>query len=141
MLNEDTATMTNDDGQDARAPKRAKRTTSRVIRDARPGLTVERFFTREGVDPFAEVEWELRDAVISGADGKVYFEQRQVDRPTDAAECHPSRRALGPSSQRLLWRPAWAINHRHIQPSRARRTARQTKCGSTGRVASAMNGT
>lgn len=55
MLNEDTATMTNDDGQDARAPKRAKRTTSRVIRDARPGLTVERFFTREGVDPFAEV--------------------------------------------------------------------------------------
>ena len=37
MLNEDTTTMTNDDGQDARATKRAKRTTSRVIRDARPG--------------------------------------------------------------------------------------------------------
>ncbi len=54
---------------------------SRVIRDARPGLTVERYFTREGVDPFAEVEWELRDAVISGADGKVFFEQRQVEFP------------------------------------------------------------
>ena len=80
-MNEDTATMTNDDGRDAHAGKRAKRTTSRVIRDARPGLTVERFFTREGVDPFAEVEWELRDAVISGADGKVYFEQRQVEFP------------------------------------------------------------
>jgi ribonucleoside-diphosphate reductase alpha chain len=80
MLNEDTA-MTNDDGRDAQQGKRAKRTTSRVIRDARPGLTVERYFTREGVDPFAEVEWELRDAVISGADGKVYFEQRQVEFP------------------------------------------------------------
>ncbi len=54
---------------------------SRVIRDARPGLTVDRYFTREGVDPFAEVEWELRDAVISGADGKVFFEQRQVEFP------------------------------------------------------------
>src|SRR5687768_13962386 len=54
---------------------------SRVIRDPRPGLTVERYFTREGVDPFAEVEWELRDAVISGADGKVFFEQRQVEFP------------------------------------------------------------
>ena len=54
---------------------------SRVIRDPRPGLTVERYFTREGVDPFSEVEWELRDAVISGADGKVFFEQRQVEFP------------------------------------------------------------
>jgi len=54
---------------------------SRVIKDERPGLSVERFFTREGVDPFEEVEWELRDAVISGADGKVFFEQRQVEFP------------------------------------------------------------
>ncbi len=54
---------------------------SRVIRDARPGLAVDRYFTREGVDPFADVEWELRDAVISGADGKVFFEQKQVEFP------------------------------------------------------------
>ncbi|MCE9574438.1 MAG: vitamin B12-dependent ribonucleotide reductase [Deltaproteobacteria bacterium] len=54
---------------------------SRVIKDVRPGLTVERYFTREGVDPLDEVEWELRDAVISGADGKVFFEQRQVEFP------------------------------------------------------------
>ena len=56
---------------------------SRVIPigDARPGLTVDRYFTREGVDPFEELEWELRDAVISGADGKVFFEQRQVEFP------------------------------------------------------------
>jgi len=54
---------------------------SRVIKDARPGLTVDRYFTREGIDVFDELEWELRDAVISGADGKVYFEQRQVEFP------------------------------------------------------------
>jgi ribonucleoside-diphosphate reductase alpha chain len=47
----------------------------------RPGLTVERFFTRPGVDPFDTVEWERRDAVISGADGKVFFEQRGVEFP------------------------------------------------------------
>lgn len=85
MLNEDTI-MTSDDGRDrdSREPgasKRSKRTTTRVIRDARPGLTVDRYFTREGVDPLDEVEWELRDAVITGADGKVYFEQRQVEFP------------------------------------------------------------
>ncbi len=46
-----------------------------------PGLTVSRYFTREGVDPFDEVEWELRDATITGADGKVFFEQKGVEFP------------------------------------------------------------
>ena len=54
---------------------------SRVIKDQRPGLTVERYFTRQGVDPFETVEWESRDAVISGADGKIFFEQRGVEFP------------------------------------------------------------
>jgi ribonucleoside-diphosphate reductase alpha chain len=53
-----------------------------VRRRERPGLAIKRHFTREGVDPFAEVEWELRDAVIAGADGKVFFEQKQVEFPT-----------------------------------------------------------
>ncbi|MDQ3368886.1 MAG: vitamin B12-dependent ribonucleotide reductase [Myxococcota bacterium] len=61
------------------APK--KQVQSRVIKDQRPGLTFERFFTRQGVDPFETVEWELRDAVISGADGKIFFEQRGVEFP------------------------------------------------------------
>ena len=55
---------------------------SRVIKDQRPGLTVERYFTRQGVDPFETVQWERRDAVISGADGKIFFEQRGVEFPT-----------------------------------------------------------
>ncbi len=55
---------------------------SRVIVDnQRPGLTVEHFFTRQGVDPFETVTWERRDAVISGADGEVFFEQRGVEFP------------------------------------------------------------
>src|SRR5919107_2188833 len=58
-----------------------KQVQSRVIKDQRPGLTFERYFTRQGVDPFDTVEWEKRDAVISGADGKVFFEQRGVEFP------------------------------------------------------------
>ncbi|MBS1118729.1 MAG: ribonucleoside-diphosphate reductase, adenosylcobalamin-dependent, partial [Deltaproteobacteria bacterium] len=54
---------------------------SRVIKDQRPGLTVERYFTRQGIDPFDTVEWELRDAVISGANGQIFFEQRGVEFP------------------------------------------------------------
>ncbi len=47
----------------------------------RPGLTVPRYFTQAGRDPFDEVKWELRDAVIAGADGKVFFEQKGVEFP------------------------------------------------------------
>ncbi len=47
----------------------------------RPGLAFPRTFTRAGVDPFSEVEWELRDASIRGADGQVYFEQKDVEFP------------------------------------------------------------
>ncbi len=47
----------------------------------RPGLSFERYFTTEGQDPFEEVEWEIRDASITGADGKVFFEQKDVSFP------------------------------------------------------------
>ncbi len=63
------------------APTTREKVQSRVIKDPRSGLSVERYFTRQGVDPFETVEWELRDAVISGADGKIFFEQRGVEFP------------------------------------------------------------
>jgi ribonucleoside-diphosphate reductase alpha chain len=44
------------------------------------GLRVGRFFTRPEADPFAEVEWELRDARIGSGD-KVAFEQKGVEFP------------------------------------------------------------
>jgi len=34
-----------------------------------------------GVDPMSEVDWDQRSAVISGEDGRVVFEQRDVDVP------------------------------------------------------------
>jgi len=48
---------------------------------AAPGLTFPRFFTEAGVDPFDEVEWELRAAVIGSERGEVVFEQRDVEMP------------------------------------------------------------
>src|SRR6059036_3188005 len=44
------------------------------------GLRIERRFTREGVHPYDEIEWELRDAVIPGEKGPV-FEQKGVEVP------------------------------------------------------------
>ena len=46
----------------------------------RKGLRLERYFTHEGVHPYDEIEWELRDAVIPGDGGNV-FEQRGVEVP------------------------------------------------------------
>ncbi len=46
------------------------------------GLEFERYFTKEGVDPFDEVEWELRSAVIANEKGELVFEQREVEFPT-----------------------------------------------------------
>ena len=48
---------------------------------ASSGLTFPRFFTTAGVDPFDEVEWELRSAVIGNEKGAVVFEQRDVEFP------------------------------------------------------------
>jgi ribonucleoside-diphosphate reductase alpha chain len=45
------------------------------------GLEYERFFTREGIDPFDEVEWDVRSAVIGNEKGNVVFEQRDVEIP------------------------------------------------------------
>src|SRR5204862_2327946 len=46
-----------------------------------PGLEYERFFSREAVDPFDEIEWDLRSAVIGSEKGEVVFEQRDVEIP------------------------------------------------------------
>jgi ribonucleoside-diphosphate reductase alpha chain len=45
------------------------------------GLEYERFFTREGIDPFDEVEWDIRSAVIGNEKGTLVFEQRDVEIP------------------------------------------------------------
>ena len=65
---------------DSTGTQTAARTTAPVPVNA-PGLDYERFFTQEGLDPFDEVEWEVRSAVIGNEKGNVVFEQRDVEIP------------------------------------------------------------
>ena len=48
--------------------------------DTTRSIGITRRNTRPGVDPYDEVEWEVRDAVIPGKDGPA-FEQREVEFP------------------------------------------------------------
>jgi ribonucleoside-diphosphate reductase alpha chain len=48
-----------------------------------PGLQFRRFFTKPGVSPYDEVEWDLRTAQITDAHGSVIFEQKDVEVPKD----------------------------------------------------------
>lgn len=45
------------------------------------GLRFKRVYTQEGVDPYTTVEWEKRDAVITGDNGELVFEQKGVEFP------------------------------------------------------------
>src|SRR5919112_923941 len=46
------------------------------------GITFERRWTKPGVHPYDELEWELRTASISNESGKSVFEQKDVEVPT-----------------------------------------------------------
>jgi len=48
-----------------------------------PGLSFRRLFTKPGVSPYDEVEWDLRTAQITDAQGNVIFEQKDVEVPKD----------------------------------------------------------
>src|SRR5213592_2248613 len=48
-----------------------------------PGLTLRRFFTKPGVSPYDEVEWEKRLAQITDSKGGIIFEQKDVEVPKD----------------------------------------------------------
>jgi ribonucleoside-diphosphate reductase alpha chain len=70
------------------ATAKQKEETIEAAADAGVNVVVEetasvapgRFFTIPGRDPFDEIEWELRDAIIPGKDGPA-FEQRNVEFP------------------------------------------------------------
>jgi len=44
-------------------------------------LAIKRHFTKDGVHPYDEIEWERRIAKITSAKGEVIFEQADVDAP------------------------------------------------------------
>ncbi len=48
-----------------------------------PGLSFRRFFTKLGVSPYDEIEWEKRTALITDAKGNAIFEQKDVEVPKD----------------------------------------------------------
>src|SRR6476619_5575760 len=62
---------------EARARKGAEARSQSV-----QGLDFPRYFTLPGVDPFDEIEWEIRSAVIGNEKGKVVFEQKDVEIPS-----------------------------------------------------------
>src|SRR6266508_3622997 len=64
----------------AEIPQRTVPGATPVGAASKKGLRLERYFTREGVHPYDEIEWEFRDAVIPGDGGNV-FEQRGVEVP------------------------------------------------------------
>ena len=45
------------------------------------GLRFKRYFTKPGVHPFDEIEWEMRNATISNDRGEKIFEQKNVEVP------------------------------------------------------------
>jgi ribonucleoside-diphosphate reductase alpha chain len=59
----------------ARPPKAAKK-------DTKPGgISVERVFTKPGVDVFDTCEWDTRSAIITNERGEIVFEQKDVEMP------------------------------------------------------------
>ncbi len=58
----------------------AQESTRRSV-SAASGLRFPRVFTQAGIDPFDEIEWELRSAVIGSERGEIVFEQRDVEIP------------------------------------------------------------
>jgi ribonucleoside-diphosphate reductase alpha chain len=46
------------------------------------GLDVQRYFTREGVDPYSAIAYEKRSSIIRNPDGSVVFEMKNVEVPT-----------------------------------------------------------
>jgi ribonucleoside-diphosphate reductase alpha chain len=57
------------------------KTAAKVEKAGQGGLAIERRFTTPGADPFDEVEWESRDALIGDPESPA-FEQRDVEFPT-----------------------------------------------------------
>ena len=57
--------------------------TTSTQRKKAPGLSFRRLFTKPGVSPYDEVEWDLRLAQITDSQGNVIFEQKDVEVPKD----------------------------------------------------------
>ncbi|MDO8793766.1 MAG: vitamin B12-dependent ribonucleotide reductase [Vicinamibacterales bacterium] len=68
-------------GQQTPSGSTSSEVATRARKTPAPGLEFPRYFTLPGVDPFDEVEWEIRKALIGNEKGKVVFEQGDVEIP------------------------------------------------------------
>src|SRR5215471_15914552 len=66
-----------------KAPESAAPPTAPANAKTAAGLQFRRLFTKPGVSPYDEIEWELRLAQITDAQGNVIFEQKDVEVPKD----------------------------------------------------------
>ena len=89
------------------------------LRQAAAGLRIERYNTRPEIDPFDEVEWESRNALIANEKGETVFEQKDVEMPrfwsqtaTNVVASKYFRGTLGtPGRERSMRRPAAACRN------------------------------
>ena len=77
---------------------------------AAKGLTFERRWTTPGTHPYDEVEWELRDAIIQGADGQ------RVGQGRLRAEGRRGSQGVEPAGHQRRREQVLPWSHRHAQP-------------------------
>ncbi|HEX4485561.1 MAG TPA: vitamin B12-dependent ribonucleotide reductase, partial [Terriglobales bacterium] len=65
------------------APSATSTTAPKAPEKKAPGLTFRRHFTKAGISPYDEIEWELRTASITDSKGNSIFEQKDVEVPKD----------------------------------------------------------
>src|SRR5215831_16628942 len=75
-----TARQADQVGAEAAAEPVAQEEVVNAVVDEEASVAPRRYFTIPGRDPFEEIEWELRDALIPGKDGPA-FEQKDVEFP------------------------------------------------------------
>ena len=77
-----------------------KPTTTNTVQNAQASLPVTRFFTKPETDPYDEIAWEIRSAVIEGPGGAPVFEQHEIEFPKtwtqNATNVVPSKYFRGP---------------------------------------------
>ena len=100
---------------------------------ASPGLEFPRFFSTAGVDPFDQVEWELRDAII----GNPPFLGAKLLRPSlgdDYVDWLVRQFGVGVKDLCVYW---FRRAHEHLQPEqRAGLVGTNSISQTTGRLAS-----
>lgn len=70
-----------DIGEAVSAPEKIDKTILKDRPKAGVGLRFSPYFSREGLHPFDEIQWENRTAIISNEKGEVIFKQENVEVP------------------------------------------------------------